>query len=188
MILLMIFCYLMCWTPYAVVSVLVAFGRQNVISPTVAIIPSIFAKSSTAYNAIIYGFMSRKVIPDFTYVSCVKKHGMVIYLMQFSFTVSYYPLACVYILYQFRHCVLQLVCSRLAHRQCSIRNNPLTCTSQTVRPIVMSHSRNNRPKKRVTFNSSSIVFIIANNDTDPLDMSYKCKESSKSNVIQVRPL
>ncbi|TSK22616.1 Opsin-3 [Bagarius yarrelli] len=150
MILLMIFCYLMCWTPYAVVSVLVAFGRQNIISPTVAIIPSFFAKSSTAYNAIIYSFMSRK----------------------------------------FRHCVLQLVCSRLAYRQCTIRNNPLTCTRKPVRPIVMSHSRddNARPKKRVTFNSSSIVFIIASDDTDPLDISYKCKESSKNNVIQVRPL
>ncbi|KAK3554170.1 hypothetical protein QTP70_019102 [Hemibagrus guttatus] len=60
MFLMMIFCYLMCWTPYAVVSMLVAFGKRNAISPTVAIIPSFFAKSSTAYNPIIYGFMSRK--------------------------------------------------------------------------------------------------------------------------------
>lgn len=61
MFLVMIFCYLLCWTPYAVVSMLVAFGKQNAVSPTVAVIPSFFAKSSTAYNPIIYGFMNRKV-------------------------------------------------------------------------------------------------------------------------------
>ncbi|KAG7333883.1 hypothetical protein KOW79_002290 [Hemibagrus wyckioides] len=148
MFLMMIFCYLMCWTPYAVVSMLVAFGKRNAVSPTAAIIPSFFAKSSTAYNPIIYGFMSRK----------------------------------------FRRCVSQLLCFRLAHLQCSIKDHPLACSSQPVRPIVMSHSRDDRPKKRVTFNSSSIVFIIASNDTDPLDISYKCKEPSETNVIQVRPL
>lgn len=61
MFLMMIFCYLMCWIPYAVVSMLVAFGKRNAVSPTAAIIPSFFAKSSTVYNPIIYGFMSRKV-------------------------------------------------------------------------------------------------------------------------------
>ncbi|MCJ8730401.1 hypothetical protein PDJAM_G00183910 [Pangasius djambal] len=148
MFLLMIFCYLLCWTPYAVVSMLVAFGKQSAVSPTVAIIPSFFAKSSTAYNPIIYGFMSRK----------------------------------------FRRCMFQLLCSRLAHLQCGIKDHPLTCSSQPVRPIVMSQSRDDRPKKRVTFNSSSIVFIIANNDTDPLEVSSKCSESAEINVIQVRPL
>lgn len=38
-----------------------AFGRKSMVSPTVAIIPSFFAKSSTAYNPLIYVFMSRKV-------------------------------------------------------------------------------------------------------------------------------
>lgn len=61
MFLLMISCYLVCWTPYAVVSMLVAFGKQNAVSPTAAIIPSFFAKSSIVYNPIIYGFMSKKV-------------------------------------------------------------------------------------------------------------------------------
>lgn len=83
--------------------------------------------------------------------------------------------------------MLQLLCSRLAHLQCT-KDHPLTCSSQPVRPIVMSQSRDDRPKKRVTFNSSSIVFIIASNDTDPLDFSYKCRNSSEFNVIQVRPL
>ena len=62
MFLLMIGCFLVCWTPYAVVSMLEAFGRhRNMVSPTAAIIPSFFAKSSTAYNPLIYAFMSRKV-------------------------------------------------------------------------------------------------------------------------------
>ncbi|XP_062851333.1 opsin-3 [Trichomycterus rosablanca] len=149
MFLLMIFCYLMCWTPYAVVSMLVAFGKQTLVSPTVAIIPSFFAKSSTAYNPVIYGFMSRK----------------------------------------FRRCLLQLVCSRLARLKRSIKERPLTCTSQPIRPIVMSQSRDDRPKKRVTFNSSSIVFIITSNDTHTLEVNSKChSDASEVNVIQVRPL
>lgn len=47
--------------PYAVVSLLVTYGYSNLVTPTVAIIPSFFAKSSTAYNPVIYIFMSRKV-------------------------------------------------------------------------------------------------------------------------------
>uniref|UniRef100_A0A4W4ECR4 Opsin-3 n=1 Tax=Electrophorus electricus TaxID=8005 RepID=A0A4W4ECR4_ELEEL len=54
MLLLMISCYLLCWTPYAVVSMLEAFGKRNAVSPTAAIIPSFFAKSSTVYNPVIY--------------------------------------------------------------------------------------------------------------------------------------
>lgn len=61
MFFLMISCFLLCWTPYAIVSMVEAFGRQSMVSPTVAIIPSFFAKSSTAYNPLIYVFMSRKV-------------------------------------------------------------------------------------------------------------------------------
>lgn len=47
--------------PYAVVSLLETYGYSNLVTPTVAIIPSFFAKSSTAYNPLIYIFMSRKV-------------------------------------------------------------------------------------------------------------------------------
>lgn len=61
MFFLMISCFLLCWTPYAVVSMMEAFGRRSMVSPTLAIIPSFFAKSSTAYNPLIYVFMSRKV-------------------------------------------------------------------------------------------------------------------------------
>ncbi|KFQ31075.1 Opsin-3, partial [Mesitornis unicolor] len=58
---LMISTFLICWIPYAVVSLLVTNGYSKLVTPTVAIIPSFFAKSSTAYNPVIYIFMSRKV-------------------------------------------------------------------------------------------------------------------------------
>ncbi|KAI1894565.1 hypothetical protein AGOR_G00117090 [Albula goreensis] len=148
MFLLMISCFLICWTPYAVVSMIEAFGKNHVVTPTVAIIPSFFAKSSTAYNPIIYIFMSRK----------------------------------------FRRCVLQLLCNRLSRLQRTIKDRPLACTERPIRPIVMSQrDTSDRPKKRVTFSSSSIVFIIASNDTHHLDVTSK-NSASEVNVIQVRPL
>ncbi|XP_061819807.1 opsin-3 [Nerophis lumbriciformis] len=149
MFLLMIACFLVCWTPYAVVSMMEAFGRRSMVSPTLAIIPSFFAKSSTAYNPLIYVFMSRK----------------------------------------FRHCLLQLLCSRLSWLQRSFKERPLATAQGPIRPIVVSSScgSRNRPKKRVTFNTSSIVFIITSDDLHRLDVTSKTAESSV-NVIQVKPL
>ncbi|XP_074502932.1 opsin-3 [Sebastes fasciatus] len=152
MFFLMISCFLMCWTPYAVVSMMEAFGRKSMVSPTMAIIPSFFAKSSTAYNPLIYVFMSRK----------------------------------------FRRCLLQLLCSRLSWLQRSFKERPLAPVQRPIRPIVMSGTscgRGSRPKKRVTFSNSSIVFIItSNNDFHHLDATSKARDSSEVNVIQVRPL
>ncbi|XP_031694107.1 opsin-3 isoform X2 [Anarrhichthys ocellatus] len=151
MFLLMISCFLLCWTPYAVVSMLEAFGSKNMVSPTVAIIPSFFAKSSTAYNPLIYMFMSRK----------------------------------------FRRCLLQLLCSRFSWLQCGLKERPLALVQRPIRPIVVSAGAcggRNRPKKRVTFSSSSIVFIITSNDFNHLDVTSKNRESSEVNAFQVRPL
>ncbi|XP_061766829.1 opsin-3 [Nerophis ophidion] len=149
MFLLMISCFLVCWTPYAVVSMMEAFGRRSMVSPTLAIIPSFFAKSSTAYNPLIYVLMSRK----------------------------------------FRHCLLQLLCSRLSWLQRSFKERPLAPAQGPIRPIVVSNScgSRNRPKKRVTFNTSSIVFIITSDDLHRFDVTSKTAESSV-NVIQVKPL
>jgi c-opsin len=61
MFLLMILSFLVCWTPYAVVSMMEAFGRPSAVSPLMAIVPSVLAKSSTAYNPLIYVLMSKKV-------------------------------------------------------------------------------------------------------------------------------
>ncbi|KAL3049917.1 hypothetical protein OYC64_012056 [Pagothenia borchgrevinki] len=150
MFLLMITCFLVCWTPYAVVSMLEAFGRKSMVSPVVAIIPSFFAKSSAAYNPLIYVFMSRK----------------------------------------FRRCLLQLLCSRLSWLQRSLKERPMTPVQRPIRPIVMSgnYGSRNRPKKRVTFSSSSIVFIITSNDFHQLDVTSKARIPAEVNVIQIRPL
>ncbi|CAL8299591.1 unnamed protein product [Merluccius merluccius] len=152
MFLLMISCYLVCWTPYAVVSMMEAFGRKRAVSPVMAIVPSFFAKSSTAYNPLIYILMNRKI----------------------------------------RRCFLQLLCSRLSLLKRSINERPLAPVQRPVRPIrpiVMSHGGRDRPKKRVTFSSSSIVFIIASNDLHNPDKTSKTDaDTSEMNVIQVRPL
>ncbi|KAJ8014546.1 hypothetical protein DPEC_G00041340 [Dallia pectoralis] len=142
MFLLMIGCFVVCWTPYAVVSMMEAFGRKTVVTPAIAIIPSFFAKSSTAYIPLIYIFMSRK----------------------------------------FRRCFQQLLCSRHSWIQHRNKDRPLA-VERPIRPIVMSHQRGkDRPKKRVTFSSSSIVFIIARNDNNSTSSTFS------SEGIRVRPL
>ncbi|XP_018410541.1 PREDICTED: pinopsin-like [Nanorana parkeri] len=60
MVLCMITCYLFCWMPYGLVSLITTFGKPGIISPTVGIIPSILAKSSTCVNPLIYIFMNKQ--------------------------------------------------------------------------------------------------------------------------------
>ncbi|XP_068105676.1 pinopsin-like [Hyperolius riggenbachi] len=60
MVLCMITCYLFCWMPYGLVSLITTFGRPGIISPAVGIIPSILAKSSTCVNPLIYIFMNKQ--------------------------------------------------------------------------------------------------------------------------------
>ncbi|CAM5102107.1 unnamed protein product [Eretmochelys imbricata] len=144
---LMISTFLICWMPYAVVSLLIAAGYGNLVTPTVAIIPSFFAKSSTAYNPVIYIFMSRK----------------------------------------FRRCLLQLLCFRLLRFQRTMKEIPVLGNEKPIRPIVMSQKAGDRPKKKVTFSSSSIIFIITGDDTQQMDNSSK-HNGTKVNVIQVKPL
>ena len=100
--------------------------------------------------------------------------------------VKHHPLP----LSQFRRCLLQLLCSRLTWLQCSLKERPLAPVQRPIRPIVMSRpcSSRNRPKKKVTFSSSSIVFIITSDDLHRLDVTSKSRDSTDVNVIQVRPL
>ncbi|KAK1171721.1 opsin-3 [Acipenser oxyrinchus oxyrinchus] len=147
MFFVMISAFLICWIPYAVVSLLVTYGYKDIVTPTVSVVPSFVARSSTAYNPMIYFFMSRK----------------------------------------FRLCLLQLLCARLVRLQRSIKNRPLANAERPIRPIVMSQKDGDRPKKKVTFNTSSIVFIITSDDTEQLDVSSK-SNTARVNVIQVRPL
>ncbi|OCT67723.1 opsin-3 [Xenopus laevis] len=60
MVVCMVTCYLLCWMPYGLVSLMTAFGKPGMITPTVSIIPSILAKSSTFINPLIYIFMNKQ--------------------------------------------------------------------------------------------------------------------------------
>ncbi|XP_040204364.1 opsin-5-like [Rana temporaria] len=51
--------FLVSWTPYAVVSFWSMFRSSTSIPPTVSLLPCLFAKSSTAFNPIIYYTFSK---------------------------------------------------------------------------------------------------------------------------------
>lgn len=57
--LIIILAFILAWSPFAIVALIGQFGPKHVISPLAATIPSIFAKSSSAYNPIIYAFRDR---------------------------------------------------------------------------------------------------------------------------------
>ncbi|KAM8952898.1 opsin-3-like [Pelodytes ibericus] len=60
MVFCMVTCYLLCWMPYGLVSLITTFGKPGIITPTVSIVPSILAKSSTFINPLIYIFMNKQ--------------------------------------------------------------------------------------------------------------------------------
>uniref|UniRef100_UPI00398F5AAF opsin-3 n=1 Tax=Pristiophorus japonicus TaxID=55135 RepID=UPI00398F5AAF len=143
----MIFTFLICWMPYAVISFMVVYGYTD-ITPTVTIILSLLAKSSTTYNPIIYTVMSRK----------------------------------------YRWCLMQLFCSRLMRIKWAIKDHAVRVRSaKPVKPIVLSEKVVDRPKKRVTFSSSSIIFIITSDETSDIDSTAELNATNLNN-IQVRPL
>lgn len=51
---MMVASFVVVWTPYAVVSFYAAFFKPQSISPLIATIPAMFAKTSTLFNPIIY--------------------------------------------------------------------------------------------------------------------------------------
>ncbi|XP_041031545.1 opsin-3 [Carcharodon carcharias] len=143
----MISIFLVCWVPYAVVSIMLVYGYTD-ITPTVTIIVSLLAKSSTAYNHVIYIFMSRK----------------------------------------YRWCLMQLLCSRLMRIKWIIKDHAVRVRSDKPgKPIVLSEKVVDRPKKRVTFSSSSIMFIITSDESQDIDSSTELN-ATNLNIIQVRPL
>lgn len=52
--------FLVSWTPYAIVALMGQFGPKNLITPLMATVPAIFAKSSTVYNPFIYAYKDTK--------------------------------------------------------------------------------------------------------------------------------
>jgi len=61
MIGVMIGAFLLAWTPYASFALIVAFGDPSSITPGMAVIPSLLAKSSICYNPIIYVALNTQV-------------------------------------------------------------------------------------------------------------------------------
>ncbi|KAJ3606355.1 hypothetical protein NHX12_025876 [Muraenolepis orangiensis] len=52
--------FLIAWIPYAVVSVISAFGQPDTVPLALSVIPTLLAKSSAVYNPIIYQVMDLK--------------------------------------------------------------------------------------------------------------------------------
>ncbi|KAM6414178.1 LOW QUALITY PROTEIN: pinopsin-like [Rhynochetos jubatus] len=60
MVVVMVICFLLCWLPYATVTLIATFGKPGLITPAASVIPSILAKSSTVYNPITCIFLKKK--------------------------------------------------------------------------------------------------------------------------------
>lgn len=56
LVMMVISLFVIAWSPYALVALLGQFGPKGAVSPWMAMIPSVFAKSSTLYNPILYAF------------------------------------------------------------------------------------------------------------------------------------
>lgn len=61
MVVIMVICYLLCWLPYGIMALLATFGPPGFVTPEASIIPSVFAKTSTVINPVIYVFMNKQV-------------------------------------------------------------------------------------------------------------------------------
>ncbi|XP_049943409.1 pinopsin-like [Schistocerca serialis cubense] len=54
MVAVMIAAFLLAWTPYSALALLIAFGDHRLVSPGLAVVPALVAKSSICYNPLIY--------------------------------------------------------------------------------------------------------------------------------------
>ncbi|XP_008573479.1 PREDICTED: opsin-3 isoform X1 [Galeopterus variegatus] len=112
--------------------------------------------------------------------------SIVSYFFAKSSTV-YNPVIYIFMIRKFRRSLLQLLCFRLLRCQRPAKDLPAEGSEMQIRPIVMSQKDGDRPKKKVTFNSSSIIFIITSDESLSVEDSNKTN-GSKVDVIQVRPL
>lgn len=61
MVAVMIAAFLLAWTPYAVFALLSQFGDPNYVTPAMAVVPALVAKSSICYNPLIYVGLNTQV-------------------------------------------------------------------------------------------------------------------------------
>ncbi|KAM9325232.1 opsin-VA-like [Gastrophryne carolinensis] len=60
MVVIMIVAFLICWTPYAALSILVTAWPSLELDPRLAAVPAFFAKTASMYNPIIYVYMNKQ--------------------------------------------------------------------------------------------------------------------------------
>ena len=53
--------FLVAWTPYSIFALMEQFGNPDIISPGVAVLPALIAKSSICYNPIVYVLSNSQV-------------------------------------------------------------------------------------------------------------------------------
>lgn len=61
MVVWMVSAFLVAWSPYAAFALIKQFGNPDIISPGLAILPALIAKSSICYNPVIYIGMNSQV-------------------------------------------------------------------------------------------------------------------------------
>ena len=60
MVACMVGTFMVSWTPYSILALMETFGSFT-ISPAVATIPSLFAKTSVVFNPLVYGLLNTQV-------------------------------------------------------------------------------------------------------------------------------
>lgn len=61
MVAVMIAAFLVAWSPYAILALLIQFLNPDFITPAVGVVPALVAKSSICYNPIIYVGLNTQV-------------------------------------------------------------------------------------------------------------------------------
>uniref|UniRef100_A0A3B3Y2Q9 G-protein coupled receptors family 1 profile domain-containing protein n=1 Tax=Poecilia mexicana TaxID=48701 RepID=A0A3B3Y2Q9_9TELE len=70
--------FVVCWTPYGLVSLWSVLNDSSKIPPEVSLLPCMFAKSSTVYNPLIYYFFSQSFKKEVKQLSwpCLGSHAL----------------------------------------------------------------------------------------------------------------
>ena len=61
LVVVMITCFLVAWSPYSIFALYVAASKDNKVSVVGATLPAMFAKACTVYNPIIYFLINKQV-------------------------------------------------------------------------------------------------------------------------------
>nr|XP_045612178.1 parapinopsin-like [Procambarus clarkii] len=75
MVLVMVVTFLAAWTPYSVITLIMAFGNPLLVTPGAAVAPAICAKSSCLYNPIIYVGLNTQFRSAWSRLLCCREEG-----------------------------------------------------------------------------------------------------------------